>query len=151
MAARRVNPCADGMPGCRFSPGSRAGCLAGAGTRGRAVVVCLVGGEAVGLPAWPAQPHPRDADLLQDQLELGAVRTLTWGDDQGQRAAEPVRAQVELAGEPAARAAQALTSSTTSTRRATMLCHGGSSWCSTSSAPFEAGAGGGSVRAPAAC
>ncbi|RKT08626.1 hypothetical protein BX286_6737 [Streptomyces sp. 3211.6] len=112
------------------------------------VAVGLVRGEAVGLLAGTAQSGAGNADFLQHGLELGAVRLLPWRDDQGQRATAAVRARVELAGEPSARAAQALTSSTTSTRRAARLCQGVSSWCSVTSAPFEAGAGGGSVRAP---
>lgn len=98
------------------------------------VAVCLIGGDAAGLLAGPARPEFRDADLLQDRLELGAVRPLTWRDDQKQRAATAIRTQVDLAGEPAPRAAQALTSRTTSTRRRTTstrracrLCHGVSS------------------------
>ncbi len=116
----------------------------------------LVGREAVGFRARPARPgpartDPRNADLHQNHLELGAVRPLSAGDDQGERAAEAVRAEVVFAGAPAPRAAQAFSSCTTSTSRASRLCHGASPWCSAASAPFDAGAGGGSVRAPAAC
>lgn len=117
----------------------------------RTVAVALVGRDAVGLRAGPARTDPRNADLFQHRLELGAVGTLPRGNDQGQRAAAAVRAQVDFAGEPAPRAAQALTSCTTSTRRASRLCHGVSPWCSAASAPFGTAAGGGSVRAPAAC
>ncbi len=101
------------------------------------VAVGLVRGEAVGLLAGTAQSGAGNADFLQHGLELGAVRLLPWRDDQGQRATAAVRAQVELAGEPSARAAQALTSSTTSTRRAARLCQGVSSWCSVTSAPLR--------------
>lgn len=88
------------------------------------VAVRLVGRDAVRRLARPARPELRDADLLQNRLELRAVRPLTWCDDQGQRAAAAVRTQVEPGGEPAARAAQTLTSRTTSTRWACRLCHG---------------------------
>lgn len=115
------------------------------------VAVGLVRRKTVGLLAGPARADLWNADLVQHLFELGAVRPLSRCDDQGQRATSAVGAQVEFAGEPAPRAAQALTSCTTSTRRACRLCHAVSPWCSACSAPFEAGTGGGSVRAPAAC
>ncbi|MFD8924311.1 alpha/beta hydrolase [Streptomyces mirabilis] len=55
-------------------------------------------------------------------LELGAVGPMPWRDDWGQRAAAGVRTQVGLGGERAARAAQALTSCITSTRRGRRGC-----------------------------
>ncbi|OEJ36757.1 hypothetical protein BGK72_37130 [Streptomyces agglomeratus] len=45
------------------------------------------------------RPGLGDTDLLQDRLELSAVRPLAWCDDQRQRAAAAVGAQVELGGE----------------------------------------------------
>ncbi|MBP2055735.1 hypothetical protein J2Z21_008751 [Streptomyces griseochromogenes] len=49
---------------------------------------------------------------------------MSAGDEQGQRAAAAVGGQVELAGEPATRATQALTPCATSTKRAGRLCLG---------------------------
>lgn len=108
-----------------------------------AVAVSLIGRDAARLLARPARPEARNPDLLQYRHELGAVRALTGGDDQGQRSAAPVGAQVDLAGRAAPRAAQALASCTTSTRRSTRLCHMASAWCSVTSSPFEAAGTGG--------
>jgi hypothetical protein len=63
---------------------------------------CLVRRQAVRPLARPARPDPRDANVLQHELELRAVRPLSRCDDKGQRAAAAVRAQVELGGEPPA-------------------------------------------------
>lgn len=143
MAVRFVILCAGGRPGCRRSPESCAGCRAAAGTdgRGRCCRPCLLRR----CPACgAARPGPGNPDLLQHRREPGAVGPLPRCDDQGQRAAAAVRAQVDLACEAAARTPQALVSCTTSTSRSTRLCRGVSSWCSTASSP---GAGRVLVRA----
>lgn len=65
----------------------------------------------------PARSEPEYPDLLQHWYELGAVGSLLGRNDQGQRAAAAVRAQVDLAGAAPARTPQALASRTTSTSR----------------------------------
>lgn len=103
----------------------------------------------------PARSEPEYPDLLQHWYELGAVGSLLGRNDQGQRAAAAVRAQVDLAG--AARRANAPGSRLPHhlhqpAGRPTRTCHGVSSWCSNDSSPFESTrVGRGSMRAPAAC
>lgn len=66
-----------------------------------AVAVRLVRSHAAGLAAGPAD-GPGNPDLAQHRLELRAVRSLAFSDEQRERSAASVRAQVDLGGEPAA-------------------------------------------------
>lgn len=109
-----------------------------------AVAVGLVGRDALRPGTWSAGPEPRYADRIEDGRELGAVGALPRGDDQRERAAPSVRAQMNFGGEPAAGAAESFTAWTTSARRATRQAQAASLWCPASAAPFEgAKAGGG--------
>jgi hypothetical protein len=63
------------------------------------VAVGLVRGEAVGILAGPSRPGTRNEDLVEHRLELSAVCSLSGRDDQGQRPAPAVGAQVDLGGE----------------------------------------------------
>src|SRR6266487_2285874 len=81
-----------------------------------AAQVGAVGCGGVGLVAQcPARPAarragvpPGDPHLVHQRDELRAVAMLAWGENLGDRAAPPVRDQVNLGGQPAARAAQGL-------------------------------------------
>lgn len=121
------------------------------GTDG-AVAVRLVRAEAVRASARAAEPGAGHANLVHDRFELSAVRPLSGGDCEGQRAAAAIGAQVDLGGEPAAGAAQTLARRTAATRRPGSLNPGLSLWRSATSAPLgQLDAGAGVLRAPAAC
>src|SRR6266487_1492993 len=74
------------------------------GSRG----IGLVAHHAAGPGAGPSPAATADADGLQERDELWAVAMLARGEDPGERAAAPVRGQVNLGGQPAAGAAQPL-------------------------------------------
>ncbi|WP_435850979.1 alpha/beta fold hydrolase [Streptomyces mirabilis] len=80
--------------------------------------VSLVGHSLAGVVAYLLA----ESGHVPHGLELGAVGPMPLRDDWGQRAAAGVRAQVGLGGERAARAAKALTSCITSTRRGRRGC-----------------------------
>ncbi|GAA0835912.1 hypothetical protein GCM10009525_42360 [Streptosporangium amethystogenes subsp. fukuiense] len=67
--------------------------------------VGLVGGHRGRAGAWATDGQP-DLDPGQDGAEPWAVAGLARGQDEGQRTASPVGRQVDLAGQPAPRAAQ---------------------------------------------
>lgn len=74
----------------------------------RAGAVRLVRPDPVRLRARAAGPGPRHADGVQDRLELRAVVSLAGGDEQGQRLLPLLDRQVQLRGQPTARAAEAV-------------------------------------------
>jgi len=101
------------------------------------------GGLVAQCPAGPgAGPPPAaaaDADGLQERDELRAVAVLAGGEDPGERAAAPVRGQVNLGGQPAAGAPQPLPART---RHTIVVIR---------SRPLWAGSTAPARRAPAAC
>lgn len=68
--------------------------------------VGLVGPHAVGADAWPARPDAGHADLLQHGFELRRVPALPGGHHDRHGPLALLDGQVQLAGEPAARASQ---------------------------------------------
>jgi len=75
--------------------------------------LCVAAGRhtdslAAGPGAGPPRAFPGDADLVHQRDELRAVTMLARGEDIGDRAAPPVRDQVNLGGQPAAGPAQPL-------------------------------------------
>jgi hypothetical protein len=68
--------------------------------------VRLVGQHPIRPGTRPARPDTWYPDLAQHRLELGAVATLPGGDDDRQRLAALLAAQVQLGGPPATGATQ---------------------------------------------
>jgi len=70
--------------------------------------VGLVGQRGAGPGAGPSRAPAADADGLHQRDELRAVAVLARAEDPADRAAAPVRGQVDLGAQPAAGAAQRL-------------------------------------------
>ncbi|GAA4936883.1 hypothetical protein GCM10023237_69160 [Streptomyces coeruleoprunus] len=82
-----------------------------------AIAVRLVGAPAVRGAAGTPEPRAGNTALVHDRLELGAVRPLSRGDEQGQRAAAALRNQVDFGRQSAAGAARGFTWRTASFSR----------------------------------
>jgi hypothetical protein len=73
------------------------------------IAIALVGDDAIWAPPRaPASARSRNADSLQDRLQLGTVMSLSWRDHHRKRASLAVAGQVELGRQPAAAAAEPL-------------------------------------------
>jgi len=71
--------------------------------------VRLVGEHCVWCGARTTSAQAGDADVGQDRAEQGTVVAVSAGDDRGERAATPVDGGVDLRGQPAPGASDAVT------------------------------------------
>jgi hypothetical protein len=73
------------------------------------ITVASVGDEAIGARPWTSPPTgARNANALQDRLELRAVVALSWGDHDRERSSASVTGEMELRRQPATAAPQSL-------------------------------------------
>lgn len=98
--------------------------------------VGLVGQDMVGPGTGPSDSDTGHGDLLQDTLELWPVTLVSRRQDEGERPAPSVRGEVDLGGESAAGASQALADLTTSSSRTTSFRNTGSTGVVPRTCPF---------------